>query len=298
MQSREAMEQELATDVILIFLDIDGVLLTEYDKFNEGGIPGQLRKKYLAQGIPMAEWDTSSEACDKEAVNLFHKQAVENLNNLIQHIEQTGNRAAIVISSDWRRQVTLSALQNLFKQHAFAKHIIDKTYDSIYLRVKEFDFDRTLSRGEEIEVWLQENRSNYKIKNHVILDDYDSYISDLFKKNFVHCKSGFFNEKNLKEAIEIINKPIENSDFPYNNLMLFVKPTYDTSLNLNVSMRLIPSVRKELISKTLLNLFNMMISPEVRNNRKRKRDDTAETISNLIAEYDTKTFNENARIRW
>lgn len=178
--------------MIIIFLDINGVLLKQTDRDAFGGISRRLEQRYISQGIPIEQFDFSSKACDAEAVNLFDKSSLENLNSLIEIMEKSGEIVGIVISSSWKQNRSVDDLKKLFLQYFFSKKIIDKTADGLHD-----------TRGEEIAAWLHENREKFNVSNFIILDDVDENLSKLFNKNFIKCNTNF-DQKNLQQAIEAL----------------------------------------------------------------------------------------------
>jgi hypothetical protein len=180
--------------MIVIFLDIDGVILHPRDKDR---IKDHLKRQYTELKIEESQQDFSSKACDQAAVELFDKSALARLNELIAIIEQRGEKVGIVISSAWREKQSVSQLITLFQQHDFSKKIIGKTADRIQL---------TNSRGEEIRAWLQQNRLRFQIINFLILDDVDSGISELFAHNFIECSDGSFSPQDLEKAYSLLRQ--------------------------------------------------------------------------------------------
>lgn len=121
----------------VIFLDFDGVLNTE-----------QYQAQLAIDGKPTKDaWGP-----------LFDPRAVANLRKIIEATD-----AGIVISSSWRYAHGLGSLRMMWEVHELPGEILDiipcgATY---------------ISRGEDIECWLDRNgRPDY-----VIIDDLDDFFS-------------------------------------------------------------------------------------------------------------------------
>ena len=163
--------------MIIIFLDIDGVLLS-------------LDAPYSSE----------------DPVSAFDKAALSCLNELILEIKQKDS-VGIVISSDWRQSYKVTELKNTFKCHAFAKDIIGKTIDKKDSSLPDYH------RGKKIKSWLSAHR-DLKISNFIILDDNAFDITTYFQGQFVHCESGVLNAKNLQQAKHILTtiaEPIKDN---------------------------------------------------------------------------------------
>lgn len=267
--------------MIVIFLDIDGVLLVEAIKFEYGGIPSRLEKRYIEQGLPKEKFDLSAKACDAEAVNLFYKSALENLNALITFIEKSGESAGIVISSSWRQDRSVSELKKLFFQHSFSNKIIDKTADNIYIVDRDIDFEHSLNRGEEIEIWLQENREKYNVSNFVILDDVDSGIKELFKQNFIKCDNEFFDKNNLQQAIDALDSKsyleTKHQDYPINKFSLKIYNNSKCTELAEKFLRLTSGARRNFVLAFFRS--NTSLSEKI-------KSDNTKTCAELIEDFD------------
>jgi hypothetical protein len=101
---------------------------------------------------------------------IFHPEFVDNLKYII---EQTG--AKIVISSSWRLS-GLWYLKNMWEHRNYPGEIIDITPNL-------YDKDHKRIRGEEIDLWLKQNKKQ-NISNYVIIDD-DSDMLENQLNNFV-----------------------------------------------------------------------------------------------------------------
>lgn len=149
----------------IVFLDIDGVLNTskQYHEYRT------IKSKETLEG---ADWDQYS---FNEL--LFGKEHIDVLNNLI---EKTG--AKIVISSTWRRFYSgrigrrpFADLVALLKKVGIKGDVIGKTPDQL-----ETKFSQQVSRGTEIQEWLNEHK-DLGVEAFVILDD-DSDMDHLKMK--------------------------------------------------------------------------------------------------------------------
>jgi len=199
---------------VAVILDIDGVLLDLkittpifeifYKAIKEGDI-AKLREI---------------------GVNNFNKDALNFLHKLVADIEEKGHRCVIVISSSWRTKLSVSALKELFKEHKFSEHIIDKTLSkkikaSTRLSSECTPYPFVFNRGEMIDTWLQMNATTYNIEHFLIIDDMDDGLSELFSNHFVHCQHGVFSEVDYQKGIQLLgSKKPSPMDFPLNNLTL------------------------------------------------------------------------------
>jgi hypothetical protein len=84
--------------LIIIFLDIDGVLFRERV---HNAIQKRCLELYQQKGLtPPISFSTSD--CDEAAVDLFDDGAVKNLQFLMKKIDKNGDEPRIVLSSSWR----------------------------------------------------------------------------------------------------------------------------------------------------------------------------------------------------
>ena len=128
----------------IIFLDIDGVLRTHKSDL---------------------EWSNKLvKPIFKGANRLFDKTAVDNLNEVIF---LTG--AKIVITSNWRIDLSLEEIQKIFKDRGIIGEVIGKTG---LVHLKEGSPIPIGNRGLEIQDWLE--RDN--IEKYVVIDD---QVSDI-----------------------------------------------------------------------------------------------------------------------
>ena len=160
----------------IIFLDIDGVLLSDWEKHQASHYPSKEGIEAANQHESYLRLHSNSYSNNYWSLVIAHhfsKQAVENLSLLIQRIESVA-KPQIVISSSWRQGHTPQELRSIyFAMHPFAKHIIDKTPDEIPFA----------NRAQEIQYWLNQHP---EIKHFVILDDIDERLSKFFGESFIH----------------------------------------------------------------------------------------------------------------
>ena len=191
----------------VVFLDIDGVLLTNSD--------GDSNREAYNKNLPfiqskLGEAYRDLDLHDIGATLLFSKDAVANLRRLCEKTD-----SQIVISSQWRlnsdddRERSLKRLRLLFKLWDLDQLIIDET-------------PHRFGRDKEIQAWLDGYETG-RINSYVILDDID--LSREFPNNLVHTQDRmFFSEKHLDKALSILKSlelhPIESStlqeaEYPY-----------------------------------------------------------------------------------
>lgn len=227
--------------MFILFTDIDGVFLHVK---NEEIVGSYLKKRYISKIEPS----------EGETVELFDKTAIENLSRLISMIEEKGVTVGLVISSNWRKFVKTTAFlrDEILKEYAIFKKIIDRTAHTIL--IDEGPVER-LKRGEEIDVWLQENRVKFNISNFLILDDNDDGISELFGVNFIHCKDGLLSENDLEKASALINSQRPSSEvkeeYPVNRLKLNMSGRDDSVRSMVASCRVTSYMRNTFLKAIL-----------------------------------------------
>ncbi|NJO64813.1 MAG: hypothetical protein HC836_43785 [Richelia sp. RM2_1_2] len=170
-----------------LFLDIDGVLVN---------------RRVLKEN----EWFPDES-------HVFCEECVTHLNKIIEH---TG--CSVVISSSWRKNLTVEQLREIFKLRGFkfSENIIDKTI-SIYADNKYVLGKRwvNIPRGSEIQQWLMsqvvDNGSgSFKILNvdysYAILDDSQDMLYGQ-RNNFVNTNYEIgLTEENADQVIKILNQ--------------------------------------------------------------------------------------------
>lgn len=187
----------------VLFLDIDGVLNKIYDK--------STTELIVKNAFPQFPTPDHNYICSKAAALSFNTQALENLNQIIEQAKMVAE-PKIVISSNWRKTVTVRQLRKIFDIHSFSKYIIDKTPESLIKSSKigkkigkkphcktitpsklkkALKFEHcyhtnvisTSSRADEIQFWI-DNRGK-PTSNFAILDDKDDGLSKKFGKRFI-----------------------------------------------------------------------------------------------------------------
>jgi hypothetical protein len=174
MKSQERLEDKFET---IIFLDIDGVLNCQ--RGWEHYIGNGHHSTWDYSKVPKYKYGSTSAPFCPKTVSL--------LNQLISL-----THAKIVIISTWRHGKSIEELQGALTERGVYGKVIDKTISSAGLR-----------RGEEIELWIQENGEPDKF---VIIDDDFSYDIDyLYPLNGVQpSEPEGFNEECFQKALDII----------------------------------------------------------------------------------------------
>ena len=217
----------------VIFLDMDGVMSDRMNPKESSKIDKAYQEIQAANPI----YSDRSSMSKGKAYNLLSRRAqakclspdaLENLSSLIERVSAT-MQVAIVISSAWRDEVSLDALQNhIFADCFFRDLIIDKIPDdeSTYDRLKYFNklasdfktpsqicnekygFELKDSRGRQIDFWLKENRAERNIYSYVVIDDNVGY-SEIWKYHpdrFVNVNpSKLFSKKDADLAYDILS---------------------------------------------------------------------------------------------
>lgn len=151
----------------IIFLDIDGVMVPDYQKVNDQAFPKD------------NDWDAKP----------FSQKGMITLNNAILSTD-----ARVVISSDWRKHYSLQVMRDIF----VAAGILYGE-DTIIGYTKIIGYgDYKSNRAQEILEWVSLHRPD----QWVAIDDLDlsPYLSE---DNFVHCKYPIEGIKQLGKRAEI-----------------------------------------------------------------------------------------------
>jgi hypothetical protein len=139
----------------IVFLDIDGVLVTRRSFFvRKGNLP------------------TAGAGC------------VEALNHITA---ATG--ASIVVSSSWRREMTLDQLRSVLADWGVQAQIVDVTSDGLR------------NRGAQIEEWIARNGL---VESFVILDDQADFDDCLLERAVMTTEEIGLGENEAQSAIEIL----------------------------------------------------------------------------------------------
>lgn len=184
--------------IYILFLDIDGVLKYLKPKGY------QYRLDYFkSRNITPTRDDTSVTLCKQTDVALFNKGALRNVYDLIDHIEATGIKVNIVLSSSWRRgRLKNQIIKMMKKQHPIlAAYLTDKTPDVLQVVYDGKLIESDLLRGHEIYAWLAFNYNKYHIVQFAIIDDIDLQISPIFFEHFIQCND-LFGPTEFKKAID------------------------------------------------------------------------------------------------
>lgn len=172
----------------VIFLDFDGVLNNE----------SWMHEVFTAP--------------DRKNLSMFEKDVRELspdfIRRVLRIIDATG--AAIVVSSSWRKLMTLEEIRELFDAAGFSQmglHIIDRTPTDREVQETGLPRETGIMRGHEIQHWIKEfEKKNGKLTSFVILDD-DGDMLDSQLKNFVQTswQTGI-QEEHVSKAIKILGE--------------------------------------------------------------------------------------------
>jgi len=156
----------------VIFLDIDGVLITNWSEY-------QAKKTWF-----------------KNFVKPFNPISVEVLNFIIETFE-----AEIVLTSDWRHVFNEKMQEEFFNFNGinYAPKLMPYDYVHEFKDVNKFPNRRELKRSKEIETYVKE----YKLSRFVIIDDMNIYC---FPNHFVQTISDNGLEIKHKQIISEILK--------------------------------------------------------------------------------------------
>lgn len=163
-----------------LFLDIDGVLVTNF-------------KKRVSYNLPEGE----------TTFYTMEKRCIDCLNEIVQN-----TNCDIVISSSWRGVFSLESFQSIFKENGFLypEKIIDYTINSIFFLTEE-PLPIVVPRGIEIYLWLHKNvRGKVSEFYYCIIDDNsdmlyeqkDHFVQTIFKKGLT--------KQHVKKVIKIYDK--------------------------------------------------------------------------------------------
>ncbi len=179
------MNNQINNTPFVIFLDIDGVV---YNSTAQEGI-----FKKVAELFPEEKGFYSNRICSIAASYFFSKEALSNLDHLINEVEKT-TQVWIVISSNWRTNCSIDELRTtFFGIHNFSKYIVDKTPDEVpreelasyCCSERHLEKYSPQCRASEIQYWLKQHPEVIKF---VVLDDVDSHLSDSFGKKFIQTE--------------------------------------------------------------------------------------------------------------
>jgi hypothetical protein len=176
----------------VIFLNIDGVLMSEREKQLALAKPSEEACKYADSQHEFLSRNTNAYSNNYWSLIVachFSKKALENLNKLIERIEQVA-KPLIVISSRWRLGRTLDELIRIyFKMYTFSRYIADKIPDKIPGK----DFPSL--RLDEIRYWLD---CHPEIKHYIIFND--EPLDQTFEKHCIVCH-GLLSEQDIEKVL-------------------------------------------------------------------------------------------------
>ena len=162
----------------IIFLDLDGVLATDYELFD----------------VVTMDFHSLKENTWAKELNVpypFDEDCVGVLNEIFIETD-----ADIVLSSDWKKHWTLEQLDIIFKNNGIIKSPIDITSKKT---ISYMDHEK--NRAYQIEDYVKNNN----IKNFVIIDDmYISHHLDDMKNKFVRTE-GYEGIKGIGIKERILN---------------------------------------------------------------------------------------------
>lgn len=157
----------------IIFLDIDGVLNSK----------NFFKKKKRDGTLDDFVYDCKE----------IDPQAVEYLNSVTRQTD-----AKFVISSSWRKTRTIQYMRKLFEAVGIEGYVLDMIGE-YYFR-DENNATHALSRGQTIEMWLQNNKYPWSYKAYVIIDD-DSDMTYNQRNNFFHVNGAYGMSNNITYKI-------------------------------------------------------------------------------------------------
>lgn len=139
----------------LLFLDLDGVANSQ--KFFEALAERRARQEPV-ESRPFSE--------EERMTSMLDPEAIERLNEVVMRCHTHGVRVEIVISSSWRLVYSIGSIRRALRAQGFryAQNIIDRTPYSA-------EGDHTSRRGNEIRMWLQQNRAAGHPWTMAIVDD-------------------------------------------------------------------------------------------------------------------------------
>lgn len=177
----------------LMFLDVDGVLNNPGLAIGVNLLNKAKDKNHTWDMVsfPLRDIRTCPEEVVRKNVN-FDPVSL----TLIQALAESFN-LGIVISSTWRKGVTLDILQDMMKlggMQVSGWRIIDKT-PAIY--------EIGAIRGHEIDKWLKDNNCEHFI--YIIIDDDSDMTEKQKKKNFVQCDGLVgFSYRDWQKSVELL----------------------------------------------------------------------------------------------
>jgi hypothetical protein len=159
----------------IVFLDFDGVLCSHAHL-----------QRLRAEGKMIG------------GVMILDPEAVARLNRLLR---ETG--AMVVVSSTWRKGRMRTELCDILAEAGFEGTVRGKTPD--ILTGPNGQRYQALHRGQEIQAWIDEWSSVYKLESYVILDD-DSDMGPLSSRLVQTTMSEGLLDEHVDRAIQMLKK--------------------------------------------------------------------------------------------
>ncbi len=163
-----------------VFLDIDGV-------FNRNGVStvliDEIVKEKFGELDHCSKCATRCITCETAAAHLFDSTSISHFHHLVTKIQEIAE-AHIIISSDWRRERSMSQLKQIFHIHPFTPFILDKTTEQrdgewrVFCRAPHVG----RCRASEIKEWLAQHPGYF---GHLIFDDIDDHLTQNFSEKFI-----------------------------------------------------------------------------------------------------------------
>ena len=180
----------------LLFLDIDGVINSHTFLYDQGGFARQREIERNDESLDSLEW------------HLATIDLVDGIPRLQKVIQAT--KAKVVISSSWRKTMSLKRLIKMFAM--FDIEVIDRTptgsemeYSCSYSKLSGKMSGTTDYRGQEINEWLTKNKDFYKIDSYAVVDDsLDAGVGH--ETHFV--RTSWFDgiqDEHVEKLIEVLN---------------------------------------------------------------------------------------------
>lgn len=140
---------------------------------------------------------------DKNPGNLHGKEGdidPDCVKRILKICDATG--ALIVLSSDWRISWPGSLIR--LDNAGFRGYIIDKTPSHMWRQFVSMDKDYEVSRGSEIDEWLQNHQDTW---DYLIIDDRCDFSEEQKRLHFLHIDSMYgITDEDVEKGIEILSR--------------------------------------------------------------------------------------------
>lgn len=184
---------------VVLFLDIDGVLLNPKDIADF--------KEAFYNAIKNGDVDTLK----TKGVARFSQKALALLHKLIHTVKIRGFNCEIAIISSWRGKLSVEQLKELFSGLEFAQDITGRaachtdTLLSFNDALPPYKF--SLNRAELVETWVRANAETHNIVNYVVIDDDNDKdcFTDLCPNHYVQPTGGELSDKDFERSVGILN---------------------------------------------------------------------------------------------